>query len=367
VTIVNARPDVLRSFVDIPAEIRRRLAAGERVALILLDALGREFLHRHDDHPLVRRLRITPLASQFPSTTTAHVTTVNFGVPVHEHGLYEWNVLEPELDALICPLRFNFAGSDVPEDLAGRLDPAVLAPGPTFYETLGAPAAVLHPRAIAPSTYTQLATRGARLHGFTALADGVRILAETLGGMEAPAYAYLYWDAIDRIGHEHGPGSPEFDAEAQAALDALSAGLSGLSRDATVLLTADHGQVDVSPRRLDYLDDLWPELPALLAQPRPAGSSRDVFLHVRAGQVERVIAGLADRLEDRARVLPAVELFDVIGPRLAQRLGQVAVLPAAGRQVWLRSAAAHERWFRGQHGGLDSAEMSTFLAEILPE
>ena len=65
-------------------------------------------------------------------------------------------------------------------------------------------------------------------------------------------------------------------------------------------------------------------------------------------------------------VLRAAELFDRIGPRLAARLGQVAVLAAPGRQVWLRSAPANERWFRGQHGGLDPAETETYLAEVRP-
>ena len=71
-------------------------------------------------------------------------------------------------------------------------------------------------------------------------------------------------------------------------------------------------------------------------------------------------------LDDGARVLPAAELFDRVGARLAARLGQVAVLPAPGRQVWLRSAPANERWFRGQHGGLDPAETETYLAEVRP-
>jgi predicted AlkP superfamily pyrophosphatase or phosphodiesterase len=70
------------------------------VLLILLDAFGLEFLERHRDHPLIQRLDVTPLSSQFPSTTTAHVPSLHFGTPVHEHGLYEWNIFErlgPEL------------------------------------------------------------------------------------------------------------------------------------------------------------------------------------------------------------------------------------------------------------------------------
>ena len=111
----------------------------------------------------------------------------------------------------------------------------------------------------------------------------------------------------------------------------------------------------------------------MLSQARPAGSSRDAFLHVHEEHVDAVLAGLAARLGVGAggtggaggvRVLPAADLFDRVGPPLAARLGQVAVLAAPGRQVWLRSAAANERWFRGQHGGLDPAETETYLAEV---
>ncbi len=334
------------------------------MALILLDALGLELLHRHDDHPLLRRLAITPLATQLPSTTTAHVTTLHFGVPVHEHGLYEWNVLEPALGEVICPLRFTAAGAESADGLAGRLDPAVLAPGPTFYETLGAPAFVLQPAAIADSTFTRLATAGARTYGFETFAEGVALLADVLGGGRAPAYGLVYWDAIDRTGHEEGPGSASFHAAARAALDDLAERLDDL-RGVTVLLCADHGQVDVSPDRVDYLDDLWPPLADDLTQPRPAGSSRDVFLHVHAGRVEAVIDALTARLGSRARVLPAATLFDRVGPRLRARLGDVVVLPAPGRQAWLRSAAANERFWLGQHGGLDPAETATYLAEVV--
>lgn len=355
---------VVESFADIPAEVKRRVDRGERVAVVLLDAFGEAFLMRHREHPLVQRLEVALLRSQFPSTTTAHVTTMHFGTGVQEHGLYEWNVLEPSLDAIICPLRFNPAGSEVEGALAGRLDPRVLWPGPTFYETLGGPSVVLQPDAIVDSTFTRLATRGARQLGFPTLEAGVSMLAELLAHQTDVRYAFLYWDAIDRVGHEHGPSSAEFHAAAHAALDCLWDGLRQRRRDVTILITADHGQVDVDPTRVDYLDDLWPELPTLLSQPRPAGSSRDAFLHVGADHCEQAIAELSARLQDRAQVVSATELFDRMGPRLQERLGNVAVLPASGRQVWLRQAAANEQWFRGQHGGRDTDEMSTYLAEL---
>ncbi|HTU87507.1 MAG TPA: alkaline phosphatase family protein [Solirubrobacteraceae bacterium] len=355
---------VVESFADIPAEVQRRVGAGERVILILLDAFGLEFLQRHRDHPLIQRLNVTPVMSQFPSTTTAHVSSVHFGMPVHEHGLYEWNILEPALGEIICPLRFNASGAEEEGTLVGRLEPSVLAPGPTFYESMAVPCVVAQPFRLAGS-FSAVATRGARVIGFRRLREGVHALGVAFAAAGSDhRYAFLYWDLIDRAGHDHGPGSPEFADACRRSLDELWDAVEAL-RGVTVLITADHGQVDVGPDRVDYLDDLWPELSTLLSQPRPAGSSRDVFLHVHAEHVLTVIHELSVRLEGRAEVRAAGELFDRIGPRLKARLGDVAVLPAAGRQAWLRSAAANEQRFRGQHGGLHEAETSTYLATLM--
>jgi hypothetical protein len=354
---------LVNNFADIPAEIRRRVDAGERVILILLDAFGLEFLERHRDHPVIQRLDVTPLSSQFPSTTTAHVSTVHFGMPVHEHGLYEWNILEPTLGEIICPLRFNATGAEDEETLVGRLDPSLLAPGPTFYESLGVPCIVAQPSRLAGS-FSAVATRGAQVIGFRRLREGVRALGEAFAAPGSDhRYALLYWDLIDRAGHDHGPGSREFAVACRRSLDELWEASHAL-RGLTVLITADHGQVDVAPDRVDYLDDLWPGLPRLISQRRPAGSSRDVFLHVHAEDVGTVIHELSARLDGRAEVLPASDLFERIGPRLNARLGDVAVLPVAGRQAWLRSAAANEQRFLGQHGGRHEAETSTYVARL---
>ena len=69
-------------------------------------------------------------------------------------------------------------------------------------------------------------------------------------------------------------------------------------RDTFILVTADHGQIDVG--EIDFLDELWPPLLEHLTQPVPAGSARDCFLHVR--DPETVVGELAARLGERAEV-----------------------------------------------------------------
>jgi predicted AlkP superfamily pyrophosphatase or phosphodiesterase len=344
----------VRSFADIPLEVERLLGgAHDRVGVVLLDAFGRRFLERHADHPFLRRLDVTEVSTQFPSTTTAHVTTMHTGRPVGEHGLYEWNLYEPALDAIVTPLLFSFAGDESRDTLRDTgLDPAVFISGGTLYQRLGVPSTVLHPAAFSPSTFDRVATAGARLAPFGTLRDGV---ASFFDALERPGYVYLYWDGIDAAGHVHGPHSREFDRAALEALDTLERGLRAIP-GALVMVTADHGQVAVDPARVDYLDELWPELPGLLTH-RPAGSARDVFLHTHAA--EEVIGGLAERLGDRAEVLRADELV-APGPRLAD----VCVLPAPGRMAWLRSAAGVETRFRGHHGGLHPDETDTWVGRL---
>jgi len=99
----------------LPGEVFRDLTPAPRsVVLILLDAFGWRAFTRHGDHPFLqavaRRGRVVPLTSQFPSTTSAHLTCAHTGLPVGQSGVLEWNYYEPGLDEMITPLLFSFAG-----------------------------------------------------------------------------------------------------------------------------------------------------------------------------------------------------------------------------------------------------------------
>src|SRR4051794_26595549 len=95
-------------FAALPGLVARELQDRRRVVVVLLDAFGWAFAQRHARHPLLSRIardgELAPMASQFPSTTTAHVTTMHTGLPVADHGLYEWRLWEPSLGRIVVPL-----------------------------------------------------------------------------------------------------------------------------------------------------------------------------------------------------------------------------------------------------------------------
>lgn len=359
---------MLASFADIPAYVEAKLQERDRVLLVLLDAFGMRFVERYAEHPLLRRLSaVHPLTSQFPSTTTAHVTTLHTGLPVGTHGLYEWNVYEPALDRVVTPLRSAFAGDrDADTLLAAGFDIRSLLPdGSTFYERLaaaGRPAVVYQPSSFSPSTFDRHALRGADLRPYDDLRAAVAGAVDALATVDR-GYAYVYFDGVDTTGHLFGPASAEFHAAATAALDAVHAGLAG-ARDVHVLLTADHGQVDVDPERTLWLDELHPPLAELPL--RPAGSARDVFLHVPEDDVDATLAALTPHAEVHrvADLLDDGAFGPVEGPRLPARLASVCVLPPPDRMAWLRGARDLQRRFRGHHGGRTPEETRTWLGEL---
>jgi type I phosphodiesterase/nucleotide pyrophosphatase len=382
-------------FAALPATVARLLGVGEggvaldglpacaqHVVLVLLDAFGWRFFTRHGDHPLLRRFdAVVPLTTQFPSTTTAHVTTLHSGVALGEHGLYEWNVYEPSLDALVTPMLFCFAGDGARDTLlrAGADPAALLSAGSTLYERLAHAGVACHmfgPATFTPSTYDGVFARGADVHPVADLPAGLAELAATLRATPGPAYAYLYWDEVDAIGHEHGPSSPQFAAVAERCLDALDTGLRALPEGTVVLLAADHGQVDVDPATTVYVNEAWPPIVDLLARGSngrllaPAGSARDLFLHCRPGAVDEVIDGLARLLGERATVhrvadLVAAGWLGAIGERLRARLADVCVLPGPGETVWWRERHRFDMHFRGHHGGLSEEEARTQVAALV--
>jgi hypothetical protein len=374
-------------FSALPRAVLRALEERRRVVVVLLDAFGWRFAQRHDRHPLLARIArdgtLRPMASQFPSTTTAHVTTMHTGLPVGAHGLYEWRVWEPSLRRLITPLLFSWAGDRDRDTLAGSgLDVRSLLPdGPSFYHRLaarGIASLVFSPAAFSPSTFDGAAVRGAPLTPYGELAAGARALAAAVAAADR-CYAYLYFDGIDAAGHRHGPSSAEFDDAALRALDAVYAAFFGPEApaldDTLLVLTADHGQVDVSPERVDRLDLLVPDLASRLdrdacgAPIPPAGSARDVFLHVAEDRVDETVADLDSALDvhgtaHRVSDLVASGAFGTVGPRLRERLASVCVLPATDRMAWLSTHPDVEQHFLGHHGGLAPDEAQTFVGTV---
>jgi predicted AlkP superfamily pyrophosphatase or phosphodiesterase len=363
--------------------------APPRVVAVLVDALGWTFVERFAERaPLLARLRsdgvVSKLTTQFPSTTTAHVTTLHTTEHVGEHGAYEWFIYEPSLDRLICPLTAAFAGEAHGGLVAAGADLGSIYPQADGLAgrigRLGATCNLVQPAATVDTPFTRLVSGAASVHGYEN-AGGGGALAAQLAKAAAPSLTVLYLDDFDDIAHALGPDDPRAEAVALGLLDAIEHELVDALADtpgSLVLLFADHGQIATEPERCVYVNERLPQLARLLdrgADGRPlapAGSARDLFLHVREGALDEAIGMLGDLFGEDAWVVSTAELAEagVFGPstsvRFRERVGDLVVLPRAGVEAWWREPGLFEQDKRGHHGGLAPEEAETWLGALVP-
>ncbi|HLW96996.1 MAG TPA: alkaline phosphatase family protein [Solirubrobacteraceae bacterium] len=370
----------------LPAALLAPLEARyERVVFVYFDALNRESADRHAAHPLLARAALnTKITSQFPSTTTVHMTTIHTGLPVGEHGLYEWFIYEPELDRLIAPLPFTFAGENQ-GPLPSTFGAELLYPPATLYEWLaerGVSSVLGGPRGLATTPTTGALARGADRHvAFSDLGGGLAELAGVISDLPAPAYAFAYIDTVDTLMHKVGPLEPArtgVDAEITRILDAIETELlAGLPAGTLLVISSDHGMTPVSPPSTIYLNEsaAVAELVRRGSEPgdhplAPVGSCRDLFLHAQPGRSDDLIGALSALVGSRAEVRSTAELLDggIFGEapteRLTRRLADVVVLPELGEAVYWHTPGRFVQTLWGQHGGLTPQEMEIPLIAI---
>ena len=355
-------------FDELPDLIEAKLGEHPRVALVYFDAFGWRFLERHADHRLFEFADAERWSSCFPSTTTVHSTTIHSGLRLGEHGLYEWNVFEPRLNRLVTPLWLCFAGDDRPGTLLDAgLTAHDLFPEQTLYRRLlPVPSHVAMPAGIARSETSRQLLQPATVHPFDDNAEGLARLCAALAAEER-AYATIYFGDADALMHMVGPDAPEVAELMEANLSAIAA--APWPEGTLVLLTADHGMEGISPERTTYVNVVWPELAEHLAvgadgKPlAPAGSCRDLFLHVLPERLDEVETRLAELLESVAEVRKVEALLDDglfgadVTDALTARLANLVVLPASGEAAYWLERGRFEQHFLGQHGGLTANEM----------
>jgi hypothetical protein len=355
-----------------------------KVVLLFVDAFGWRFFGQYaEKYPLLKTFlqqgMVSKLTSQFPSTTPAHVTCINTGLNVAQSGLYEWNYYEPLVDAVITPLRFSYAGDTRPDTLKGcGVPPEAFYPARTFHQilhSLGVQSHIFQSAAYSHSTFSTLIFRGATsIYPFRSLENALDELTLHIAAKEeSPAYYLLYYDKIDATCHFAGPDSQDLAKEIDYFFTMLEQRLyqklRRLTGDTLLILTADHGQIKVSPQTTFYLNREIPTIERYLLTNRagaplvPAGSARDFFLHVKEERLDEALDLLRRSLSGRAEVYRTRELIEqnlfgspTPSEAFLSRVGNVVILPYAHETVWWFESGRFAMHFQGHHGNLSPEE-----------
>ncbi|SPM37539.1 Predicted pyrophosphatase or phosphodiesterase, AlkP superfamily, partial [Mycobacterium rhizamassiliense] len=330
----------------------------DRVAVFLVDGLGWHLLPElAGSAPLLAAVvagnagRLTELACTFPSTTPSSLVSLATGVRPGEHGILGFTLNVPGTDRVLTHIQWR---DDPP--------PAEWQPLPTWFERLtrhGIATRAVLPAYFMGSGLTDAAYRGADFRPADPGGDYGRHVIDELHA--APGLVYCYIADLDTAAHLFGIGSPQWH-EAAARVDALLVRLvDALPRNTALLVTADHGGLNVPPQsRIDLDAD-----PRLSAGVRVvAGEPRVRYLHTEPGAAADVQDAWSELLRGRAGVYgrdQAVSsgMFGPVDPRFLPRIGDVVVVCEGD---WAVLATAHEppeaARLIGFHGGATDAEMA---------
>jgi Type I phosphodiesterase / nucleotide pyrophosphatase len=331
----------------------------DQVVLLVLDGLGWEQLRARS--ALAPTLSAAdgierPITSVAPTTTACALTSITTGRPPSDHGLLGYRLA---LDGQILNVLRWTLGSGRARDVRREVPAGRLQPCPSFPGTSGA-VPVVSKNEFGGTGFTAAHLGNSPLHGYRVLSSLPLEVGHLLDQGEPLIYAY--YDGLDKVAHASGLGDL-YEAEL-VAVDRLVADLvTRLPAGAALLVTADHGQIDVGPRVELLGRDVMSSVAFF------SGEGRFRWVHARAGAARDLEQALVERYGDTTWVMSRDRVVDeglFGGPLrdgLVDRLGDVALLPHAPL-AFVDPADTGESRLQSRHGSLTPDELLVPLVAL---
>ena len=331
-----------RSLPDwIPDPVR----GARQAVLLVLDGLGWDQLQqRRHIAPTIAAMAGGAITTVAPSTTATALSSITTGLTPGEHGLIGYRIVLG--GEVVNVLQWAAEG----QSRRRTQPPGDVQRYPAF---LGQPVPVVSPSELCFTAFSEGHLGGARPVGFRASSSmALEVRNELESGQR---FVYAYYGGIDKIAHERGFGD-FYDAELRAADRLVGDLLEVLPPGAVLLVTADHGQVEVG----DNIITPSAELLSLVSL--QSGEGRFRWLHARRGATDELLAAAIAEFGDTAWVHDRRQIIDdgwfgrSVAPPIANRLGDVAI-------VAHQPVSYHDPLDSGpfelicRHGSLTSAEM----------
>ncbi|MBB5843264.1 hypothetical protein HD599_001587 [Conyzicola lurida] len=342
------------------------LPRAARVVVLLVDGLGAAALKARAGHARTLVSLMTPKAvidSGFPTTTAAALATLTTGTDPGQHGMVGYTVLDPANDRVLKQL----SGWD------SKVDPFAWQPMPTVFERAvdrGLDAVAIGPERYRDSGFSKAVLRGARYLGASTIGDRFATVVDWLREPGTSGIAYVYVPELDVAGHATGSESSEWTNWLEI-LDAAVRELSdALGPDDGLIITADHGVVDIAEHNHVLFDG---EAALVDGVRHVAGEPRCLQLHFEpdasAGQRAAVVDAWRAAEGHRAWIATRDEAiaagwFGEVRDEVLPRIGDLLVAARKGIAYYDGRTLGHGTRMVGYHGSWSPEELRVPLLRL---
>jgi hypothetical protein len=324
---------------------RLKLPRVESALVVLIDGLGYQNLKDHAGH--ARKLHSLLVASGdksircgFPSTTAVSLTSFGTGIEAGSHGILGYQVLGA-----------NGSARNMLNGWATDEDPRLWQQSATVTDIAragGVQVNMIATSEYAGSGFTKVFMSDVTYEAANELGDRARV-ANRLAAKKN-SLSYLYFAELDQAAHRFGVNSPQWIA----TLEAIDSAIQELTGNYGLLITADHGILDVAQSAQIFVD----AIPGFTeAVTHAIGDPRALYCYGDVDKARQAIsaAGVSGYLTTFAEL---IESGWVTGQVTRDRVPDF-VLIAKGEAAFYdrRTAKKQSLLMIGQHGGISDVEM----------
>jgi predicted AlkP superfamily pyrophosphatase or phosphodiesterase len=329
----------------------------DQIVLLVLDGFGWERLTAAAELlPTLGSAARSRLTSVVPTTTATALTSISTGLPPSIHGVVGYRLVvrpDPGVPRILNVLRWRADDSDARMTIPPRSFQPVAAFG-------GDPTPAVTRADFIATGFSAAHLDGTRMIGWQVPSTLVTEVGRLVS--DGTRFVHAYYDGLDKVAHEHGLGE-HYTAEMRAADRLVGDLVETLPKGACLVVTSDHGQVEVGRSAM------LPATELLEASWLLSGEGRFRWFHAHPGAAGDLEAAAIACHGDVAWVRSLEQMRDErwfggdLSAEVASRLGDVALV-AREPVAFIDPADTGESRLAARHGSLTSAEMYVPLIAI---
>lgn len=235
---------LLKENEDI-SKLKEMIPEKKHTLFILLDGFGYYKLKSLNDTSILKQNLRLKMKTVNPTSTAAVITSVISASYPNKHGIFGWWDYNKELDLSYYPLLLEQRRTGLTLKEKGISLDKIFNFKPVF-DKYNKKVNIYMSRDLINSDYSKmLAGSNASRHGCYSIKEGFETMAKRLSEEEKETFNYFYIAGLDTASHMYGINSKEANEIIEATENGIKHLLNEVG-DVTVILTADHGQVDMT-------------------------------------------------------------------------------------------------------------------------
>lgn len=345
----------------------KELGDTTNLVVIIIDGLGYDYFRKNSAPELKKYLR-GKITSVFPSVTSAAMTSFSTGLAPVEHEMTGWYTYLKEIGSIIIPLPYIIRSTRNSVEKTIKISKIFnLIP---FTKGIRCNCYKVYPKEIVDSVFSKTVAGNSKRISYTTIKNFFTEIKKAINLNKNKKFIFAYYPNHDSLSHKYGSESKKVADNFKKVQKELINFIKKIEgTNTTVIITADHGIIDVPRSRVIDLKD-HPKLKETLRLPL-CGDFRYSYCYVKPEETKEFEYYVKTKLEHCCKLYKSNDLakknfFGLSSPSkiFLERIGDYIIIMKENYAIYDFLDNEKPKYNIGDHGGLSRDEMLVPLIVI---